>query len=259
MSILRRLVVAVVMLAGFAGVARAQAGDWDPGRVELNRKDLQELLAKYDATAKSGAYSSELRDRARTEAGLIRARLQDGDFQVGDRVALTVEGQKMFTDTFTVAPGRRLILPEIGDIPLSGVLRSELETYLTQQIAHYVVNPVVHARSLVRMSILGSVGRPGFYVVPAEALVSDALMMAGGPTPGSDLDELRIERADKEIWGGDRLAEAMRDGRTLDQLSLRAGDEIFLPPHKGSSWLGAMKFVAVPLTTGLIYYFLRRR
>lgn len=258
MSLFRRIGVAVLLVAGLTSEAVAQQGTsgWDPARVQLSRKDLEELLARFEQTQKSQAYSAGLRSRARAEAALIRERLQDGDFQVGDRVQLVVEGQQQLSDTFMVVSGQKVVLPALGDIALTGVLRSELEGYLRDQIGKFIVEPVVHARSLIRISVFGDVGRPGFYTIPSDMILSDALMVAGGPAGNADLDKMRIERGSRRIWDGERMQDALRKGRTLDQLSLRAGDQIVVPARSGRNLLTYLQ-VAVPLAT-LVFYFARR-
>ena len=45
------------------------------------------------------------------EAALVRLRLENGDFQSGDRLLLHVEGESELSDTFTVGPTRELQLP----------------------------------------------------------------------------------------------------------------------------------------------------
>ncbi len=240
----RTILHAILGVLLLVGTTRAQsARDWDASRFHMTREELQALLSTYQEAARSSAYSEELRARARYEADLIRARLENGDFQVGDRIVLTVETQSSLSDTFTVGPGTVLSLPMIGDIPLKGILRSELEPYLTQQIGRYVREPVVRARSLIRISVLGAVGQPGFYVVPSESLLTDVLMTAGGPGPSAALTKIRVERGNESIWAGDPLQQAIIEGRTLDQLSLKAGDRIVVPNESQGSWLGTLQVV----------------
>lgn len=218
-------------------VAGAQTAEQlDRGRLHATRAGLEALLQRFERAASSDTSSEELRRRAGSEAELIRTRLRVGDYQVGDRVNLTVEGEEALADTFTVAPGRMLVLPTIGEIPLAGILRSELEAHLTEHIGQFIRNPVVRAQSLMRMSILGEVSRPGFYVLPANVPLTDALMLAGGPTTEGVLTEIRIERGSDEIWGGDLLQTAITEGRTLDQLNLRAGDRIVVPDQGWDWW-----------------------
>lgn len=163
---------------------------------------------------------------------MIRARLEGGDLQVGDQIELSVVGQEVYSDTFVVASGRVLSLPGLPDIPLQGVLRSETRDYLTKQLARYIREPQVRVRTMIRLSVFGSVGRPGFYQIPADVLATDAIMAAGGPAGDADPSKVVVRRGNTEIWPRDALQEAMRQGLTLDQLNLRAGDELVLDPRK---------------------------
>ena len=210
-------------LSGQAGPGRDAAG------LQLTRVELKQMLERFDATANEAAYSEALRRQAREEANRIRQRLHDGDLRAGDRVVLIVEGFAELSDTFNIVADRSIILPEIGQVALSGVLRSELQSHLANHIGRYINNPVVRARSLVRLEILGAVARPGFYTVPSDVLIGDALMVAGGPLSTAQLDRITIQRGSEEIWSGERMREAIIEGRTLDQLSIRAGDGIHVP------------------------------
>jgi protein involved in polysaccharide export with SLBB domain len=223
------LPIAVFLLfSAVPAVVDGQEG-WQRASAQVTRAELEELLARYEAAAATGGSG---RDQARLEATLIRQRLAEGDLRVGDRVMLVVEGHPQLTETFTVVAGRKLELPEIGDVPLEGVLRSELEQHLTTQIGRYIRSPTVRARALVRLEILGAIGSPGFYTVPSDVLVSDALMLAGGPSGNADLERVRITRGRDVLWGGDQLRRAIIEGRTLDQLSVHAGDGIFVPVRR---------------------------
>ena len=59
-------------------------------------------------------------------------------------------------------------------------------------------------------------------------------MLAGGPMATAGLDKVRIRRGAEEIWNATRLREATIEGRTLDQLSVRAGDSIIVPERRGT-------------------------
>ena len=151
------------------------------------------------------------------------------DFQVNDQILLEVEGDTQFTKAFTVGPGPALMLPVIGPIPLVGVRRAQVETYLSQQLKRYMKDPIVHARVLVRLSVLGEVEHPGFYPVAADAPVSDALMAAGGPTKDAKFTGTRIDRIGRDGVTGNELQEAIARGATIDGMGLRSGDQIIVP------------------------------
>ncbi len=237
---------------GSAGQAVAQSASWDPQQVELSRTELDSLLTRYTETANSDAYSSDLREQARQEASLIRTRLAAGDFQVGDQIALAVEGEEALTNTFTVQAGPSLVLPQIGSISLAGVLRAELEHHLRTELARYIRDPVVQTRSSMRLMVSGGVGKAGYHVVPTNTVFSDVLMIAGGPTSSAVIREIRVERGDELIWEGEALQQAIIEGRTLDQLSIRAGDHIVVPIEGESGGLGSIARTTLSIVGPLI-------
>lgn len=207
-------------------------GNWDAGRPQMTRQELTDLLTRLEEMSNSSAVSGTIRSKAREEARMVQDRLTNGDIRVGDQIFLQVEGEDALTNTFTVRPGTILTLPGVGDVSLQGVLRSELESRMQTELAKYLRRPVVRAESLIRVTITGAVTRPGFYGVRPERLLSDAVMEAGGPVPGADLNSIYIERAGQRIWDGEYLQRAIADGRTLDQLSLQAGDQIYVPARR---------------------------
>lgn len=233
MNCLSRLVPALLLFLPLSVVAAPAVAQGSGGRassqLQMTRAELQDLLTRYEHVAQASGQDGDLRMRARYEATLIRNRLDEGDFQVGDQIALRVAGEPALSDTFVVRRDRTLDLPNVGEVPLRGVLRSELEEHLSEQIGRVIRNPIVRAESFIRVSIMGAVSRPGFYVVPADQVLTDALMAAGGPGQGAQLTRMRIERGNERIWGGNALQQAIVEGRTLDQLNLRAGDKIVVP------------------------------
>jgi len=229
-----RLAIGLVLL----GSAPAFAQDaWDPSRVYASRISLDSLARRFELAAESPAYSEVLRAEARGEAGGIRSRLESGDFQVGDRIVLVVEEEAALSDSFVVEQGPLIRLPTMGVVNLAGVLRSELEAHLTRELGRYIRDPVVQARTSIRITVTGEVSRPGFYAVASDLLVTDVLAQAGQITAKADLGNIRIERGNQVLWDNQALGPEIIEGRTLDQLGVRAGDRITVggqPPGLGS-------------------------
>jgi protein involved in polysaccharide export with SLBB domain len=159
-------------------------------------------------------------------------------FQAGDRILLHVEGDSALSDTFTVLAGPALRLPTIGEISLAGVSRAELQSHLTRELSRYIKDPVVQARALIRVSVVGEVTRPGYYAVPTDLVLADALMRAGGATQNARIDQMRVVRGESSLWSGNQLQTEIARGATLDQLGIRAGDRIQVPGHRNaeSTW-----------------------
>ena len=213
-----RILALLWCVAPALSAAAQQPPGGDVGPAVATRQSLQETLARLERSG-HGA----------TEAALVRSRLERGDFQAGDRILVRVDGEPQLSDTFTVGPGPALALPQIGDVPLGGVLRAELQGRLAGYIGRYIRDPVVHARPLIRILVEGDVTRPGFYAVPPELPVADLVTAAGGLTQRAKPTAMRIERRDEVIWAGGLFQEALGRGLSLDQLSLRAGDRLFVP------------------------------
>ncbi|HMI55871.1 MAG TPA: SLBB domain-containing protein, partial [Gemmatimonadaceae bacterium] len=170
------------------------------------------------------------------QAYLIRYRLEHGDFQDGDRIVISIRGAAGVNDTLTVRTGKRLELPQMADLSLDGVLRSELLPRLTAHVAKYLRDPVVRATPLVRVGILGTVVRPGFYYVSADLPLSDVLMSAGGPGAEADLEKVTVRRGSDVIVDASNTRVALTEGISLDMLHLRAGDEINVGKEKHFNW-----------------------
>ncbi len=245
------LAAAAIGLCAAAPTA-GQAPEWDARRAQMTRPELEQLRERLELAANSSAYSEILRSRARYEASLVDQRLRDGDFQIGDRVILRVQGEEPLSDTFTVRAGPALDLPIVGEIPLAGVLRSELEVHLRTQLSRFIRDPVVNARSLMRVAVVGEVNSPGFHLVAPETPLADLFSAAGGATRDANLRGIVIERDERVIWSGEALQAALSEGRTLDQLSLRAGDSVELPGRPSSSFFRNLALTIPPLLSVVI-------
>lgn len=246
----------LVLLAAGPGAGQAIL-EMDVRGAELTRAELRTLLERLEEAASAPGYSGELRGQAAREASYVRERLEEGDFRVGDRVVLVVRGEPELSDTLTVTGSRTLDLPQIGPVSLDGVLRSELESHLTNALGQYLREPDVRAHALIRIAVLGSVGAPGFYTLPASALLEQALMAAGGPAARADIEDVRIRRGEQVVWEGELLQRAMVEGRTLDQLSLRAGDRIMVPERNPGIFEGGVVRTLLVVVPPLAYLLTR--
>jgi protein involved in polysaccharide export with SLBB domain len=253
----RRAVLFTLLLASLGAPLHSLRGqNTDTRRVEAPRVELEAQLVELEKIVNSPGYSGRLRAAKRAELDLVRQRLTEGDLQVGDRINLTVAGEAQLTDSFTVAPGRVLILPGLPEVPLQGILRAEVPSHLTTHLKKYLRDPQVYAQTLIRLSIFGAVGKPGFYQVPAEQLAGDAIMQAaGGPSANADPHKTTVRRNGVEIWSKEAFQEALVQGVTLDKLNLRAGDEIIVGTKKS---FNPLQYVYVVTATSSLFFLATR-
>lgn len=224
------LLVAATLLLPGSGTAQQQIG---ADREMATRAELQAALGSADSDSRV----------------TIQQRLTDGDFQPGDLVALSVIEEPTLTDTFTVRSGGTLQLPNLPEISLKGVLRSELRGFLTGKVAEHIRNPQVDAVALIRVAVLGAVNRPGFYSVPAETPAAEVVMIAGGPNQNTDLKKVEVRRGEVVVIERSEMNTAFAAGTSIDQLNVHGGDQIMIG-QKSGGWRGTVQTIG--LFTGLL-------
>ena len=248
---LRRGVGAVALLAAVAASASTVSSQ-QPARHDSTAGRAARALLQRQADSLTAAGKA-------TEATLVRQRLTEGDFRPGDRIMLTVTGNFDFKDTVAVREGQVVTIGTLPDIPLRGVLRAELNDYMTQQLSRFVREPVVRAEALTRLAVLGVVGRPGYYALPADILLGDAIMAAGGPASNADVTHTIVRRGKTEVMSRGQVQAAIRDGKTLDRMDLRAGDEIVVAEKKQRNVLNMIYAATGLVSLGLTLYALANR
>jgi protein involved in polysaccharide export with SLBB domain len=219
------------------------------------------LATRADLSARGAALEGQLsssgktdRERTMRELALVKTRLSEGDFRVGDRLLVVLTRDSAVTDTAAVRDSLLVTIANLPDVALRGVLRSELSDRLREHVGKYIRNPQVRASLLTRISIAGGVGRPGFFSVPPDRPLTELIMIAGGPMPGAKLDRIEISRGRTTYLRGRNAKRAVKEGRTLDELGVRSGDEVRIPIQSGLNWqtISQAFFAFSSITFGLV-------
>ena len=251
-----RLLIGMMLLVPAAAVwAQSSIGEM---RRQATRAEL-EKAANAAETASLQAPDTKTRAKLRADAAAIRMRLTNGDFIPGDRIRLLVEGDTALSDTFTVRGDRMLPLPNIPPVSLQGVLDSELESYLTKELKRYIKEVSLDATPLVRISLLGF-PQSNFFTVPVDQSITDVIAAAGGWGPPSVVahDKAVVRRGGEVFMDARATAEAIRQGKTVGDMALRDGDELYVPDRASSTFNWQAALGAVSAVTGL-YFLLRYR
>jgi len=235
----RNLFVALLVCSVLSVPLRAQAelsSSWMASRAELERR-----VTQLEALAASTAYSERARARSAQESANIRIRLTDGDFLVGDRIYVEVEGalpvgtpgaqQQSLSDvrdTITVLAGSRINIRGVGEIALTGVLRSELQSRVNAAVSEVILNSRATTRPLIRLAVFGSVGRPGYFSVPLETRLDNLVMLAGGPVQDAATERMRIVRGDTVVLSSDEVRSMIANGTVVGEMGLREGDQLYI-------------------------------
>lgn len=245
---LRRRTVISALLPLFA--AGAIAAQQQPVSSASNGAVTAQRPFETRANLEGRAKAAEAAGRT-SEAWLLRSRLERGDFQEGDRIVLVHEGATVTLDTLQVRSGKVLQFPRMGELSLVGVLRSELSEKVREHLARYLNTPSIRVTSLMPVAVLGYVVRPGFYYLPADAVLRDVLMASGGPQATAEMGKMVVRRNGQVIWSAADTRVALADGLSLDALHLRSGDELLIPERRrrDTNQLVALITSGIALTT----------
>jgi polysaccharide export outer membrane protein len=112
--------------------------------------------------------------------------------------------------------------PILGDLQVSNLTVAQLRDHMRQGLDTLFKNPFVSVFPLFRIAVLGEVQHPGLYTVDPTLSVIDVVAMAGGASTYGDLKKIRLLR------GGQEQQLSFGQGRTLQEVGIRSGDQIVL-------------------------------
>jgi len=155
--------------------------------------------------------------------------------QPGDVLEISVWNEDTLLRQALVRPDGGLSFPLAGDIQAAGKSIPELNEIIAERLIKYIPDPVVTV-SVQQLSgnkvyVIGKVARPGEFVANRYIDVVQALSVAGGMTPFSSVNNIKILRREN----GKLIAIPFRygdveDGENLEQnILLKSGDVVLVP------------------------------
>jgi len=122
--------------------------------------------------------------------------MSDLRLQPGDKIHVTVYGEKDLTGDYQVNTGGYVALPLAGSVMAVGLTPPELETALKKQFTKLRDPRVtVEVMSFRPFYVMGEVHKPGEYPYRAGLNVLSAMAIAGGATYRASTKEVYIQRA----------------------------------------------------------------
>lgn len=128
----------------------------------------------------------------------------------GDKIRVTVFGEKDLSGEFEVNDQGMAALPLIGPVKIAGKTIGEAESLITAAYGKdYLVNPrvTVEVLNYRPFFILGEVQKPGSYPYVNGMTVINAVALAGGYTPRANRDRIMMKRAANPAAGEQQVGE----------------------------------------------------
>ena len=156
------------------------------------------------------------------------------DYVIGpaDVLTITYRNEKDMTGDYIVRPDGKITLPFFGDVDAVGVTPEKLMERLVTVSEKLYVNPTitvgVKTINSRKVSITGSVQKPGQYDILGPMDVVDLISLAGGLREYTSGKEIRILRGNQESFRFNY--KEVLDGKNLKQnIPLKPGDRVLVP------------------------------
>ncbi len=166
-----------------------------------------------------------------------------GVLRPGDVVQLEIWREKDLTGRFDVDEHGDAVLPKLGRVQVAGVEPEALKAQIVREYERYLRNPSITVTFLRRVTILGSVTKPGVYPVDPTMTVADALALAGGASPEGQHNRLQLYR------GGTLVDTRLTLGTRIADSPIRSGDQLFVPERP---WMSRNSPLVATAISGVI-------
>lgn len=169
----------------------------------------------------------------------------------GDVVRMAVWREPDYTGEYPVDAHGRVTLPQLGTMLVTGRTTEWLSDTLTAAYRKLLNNPSVSVVVLMRMTVSGEVGRPGFVQADATMSVGGLISQAGGLTPLANRDKIQLLR------DGRVVVASLGPGTMLWRTPVQSGDQVYVPQHawfarNGHYFLTGLISIASAVTVALL-------
>ena len=160
----------------------------------------------------------------------------------GDNLVLILSGEVEASHTLDVNREGFVVIPQVGQVFVSGLTMDQLETVLDKRLARVYsgIGRSEGARTRYHVTVarlrtnqifvIGDVVRPGSYQISSAGTVLTALYAARGPSATGSFRQIAVRRGGKTVKTFD-LYDYLLRGDNASDLRLESGDVIFVPVH----------------------------
>ncbi len=149
----------------------------------------------------------------------------------GDEVNIVLWGRMSAQLSLIVDRDGKITIPDIGPVQVAGMTFGEMSKHLIAMAGQIVgtnIDVSMGSTRTISVFVLGDVEQPGTYTIGALATITDALMLARGPSAIGSMRKVELRRKGKVISRFD-LYELFLKGDKSKDVVLQAGDVIFVP------------------------------
>ena len=162
----------------------------------------------------------------------------EGFYTLGrdDVIQIEVRNQPEFSGVFAVGFDGRIPYSYLGDIPVAGLTKFEVQQVIEKLLVKYVrvplVNVVIIGYNSKVVYVIGEVGNPGKFIMRGDAIkLREAILAAGLPSARAALSRVHVITPDLEhptvrVINVKRI---LYQGQLKDDIDLTSGEIVVLP------------------------------
>jgi polysaccharide export outer membrane protein len=146
----------------------------------------------------------------------------------GDSVRVVVWRKPEMSGDFIVGPDGTITHPLYRSVRVGGVPFGTAEVNVRNFLARFEQDPQFVLEPLVRVSVLGEVGRPQVFAVRPETSVAEAVAQAGGLTQSAKRDQVRVLRRDANGAQREFVVNILDPDKASGRVRVHSGDQILV-------------------------------
>lgn len=149
----------------------------------------------------------------------------------GDEVKILMWGRVNAQYNPIIDRNGNISIPQMPPFHVAGMTFQQMAGYLIKQSEQIVggnIDVTMGALRSIPVFILGDVKRPGAYTIGSFSTITDALLLAGGPSDIGSMRNVQLRRRDRVISIFD-LYDLLIKGDKSKDATLQAGDIVFVP------------------------------
>jgi len=182
-------------------------------------------------------------------------------FKPGDAIRLQIwqpwriaEGKAEILDLngdYAVNSQGYTMLPLIGEIKVVGLNQQTLAARLKKKYSPFIKDPYIMVTPLIRVTLQGSVNRPGAYLIPPTASLWELVEMATGPSQNAELKKMRSERGGRVV--SKNLLRSFEKGYSLQEIGILSGDQIIVPGRTFFTYKDVLDLLSFGMSVLVVY------
>jgi polysaccharide export outer membrane protein len=155
-------------------------------------------------------------------------------------------------------------LPQVGEVMVAGHTLPEVVEIIRKKMTNFLIDPFVEVKFLTfKITMLGEIGSQGIINVANEkATLSDAIALAGGVTPYSNIQDVKIIRGDINNPTVYELDLTSMKSMKASGFKLLPNDIVYIAARRGkytaTNFTVALTVIGALNTLGIIYNILSR-